>query len=37
LIGRIGLSRGVARTHIGFMGCHAALNALRVVDAFVGA
>lgn len=33
LIERLGLSAGVARTHIGFMGCHAALNALRVAQA----
>jgi len=37
LIDRLGLSPGVARTHVGFMGCHAALNALRVADAFAGA
>ena len=29
-----GLSAGVARTHLGFMGCHGAFNALRVADAF---
>lgn len=28
------LRADVARTHIGFMGCHAALNALRVAQAF---
>lgn len=27
---RIGLNRQVARTHIGFMGCHALLNGLRM-------
>ena len=30
LIGRLGLSAHVERTHIGFMGCQGALNALRV-------
>ena len=30
----LNLPSGVARTHIGFMGCHAMLNALRVADAF---
>lgn len=34
LVRELGLNRGVARTHIGFMGCHAALNALRVAEAF---
>lgn len=34
LIERLGLSPGTARTHIGFMGCHAAMNALRVTRAF---
>lgn len=29
------LSPGVFRTHIGFMGCHGTMNALRVADAFV--
>ncbi len=29
------LSPGVARTHVGFMGCHGAINALRVAEAFV--
>jgi prepilin-type processing-associated H-X9-DG protein len=28
LIERLGLSRGVRRIHVGFMGCHAAFNAL---------
>ncbi|MCH7960776.1 MAG: type III polyketide synthase [Planctomycetes bacterium] len=37
LIDSLALDRGVARTHIGFMGCHAALNALRVASAFVRA
>lgn len=31
------LPTGVERTHIGFMGCHGALNGLRVANAFVGA
>jgi predicted naringenin-chalcone synthase len=34
LIERLGMSLAVQRTHIGFMGCHAAINALRVADAF---
>lgn len=34
LCDQLGLSPGVQRTHIGFMGCHGALNALRVADAF---
>lgn len=34
LILELALNAGVARTHIGFMGCHAALNALRVARAF---
>ncbi|MBU6310067.1 MAG: type III polyketide synthase, partial [Planctomycetes bacterium] len=37
LIGRLGLSASVARTHVGFMGCHGAFNALRVAEAFVAA
>jgi predicted naringenin-chalcone synthase len=37
LIRQLGLSPGVARTHIGFMGCHGLLNGLRVARAFVGA
>jgi predicted naringenin-chalcone synthase len=37
LIGRLGLSASVARTHVGFMGCHGAFNALRVAKAFVAA
>jgi predicted naringenin-chalcone synthase len=32
---RLPLRATVARTHIGFMGCHAALNALRVARAFI--
>ena len=37
LIEELGLSPDVARTHIGFMGCQAALNALRVAAAFISA
>ena len=37
LIDRLGLSRDVERTHIGFMGCHGALNGLRVASSFLGA
>lgn len=33
LIPRLGLRPGVARTHIGFMGCHGALNGLRIARA----
>lgn len=33
LVERLGLRRDVARTHVGFMGCHGALNGLRVADA----
>lgn len=33
LIERLGLSPTIARTTIGFMGCHAAINALRVARA----
>jgi predicted naringenin-chalcone synthase len=33
LVERLGLSRAVARTNIGFMGCHAAVNALAVARA----
>lgn len=31
---RLELPTDVARTHIGFMGCHAALNAIRVANSF---
>lgn len=34
LMGELGLSPGVERTHIGFMGCHGALNGLRVAKSF---
>jgi predicted naringenin-chalcone synthase len=34
LIRDLGLRRTVARTHVGFMGCHGVLNALRVAKAY---
>jgi predicted naringenin-chalcone synthase len=37
LICQLGLDAGVQRTHVGFMGCHGALNGLRVAQAFVEA
>lgn len=37
LIDRLGLSPAVERTHVGFMGCHGALNGLRVAAGFGGA
>lgn len=37
LVVQLGLSPGVQRTHLGFMGCHAAINALRAASAFVRA
>jgi predicted naringenin-chalcone synthase len=37
LITQLGLSAGIARTQVGFMGCHGALNGLRVAEAFVTA
>ena len=37
LIDRLKLPRGTGRTHVGFMGCHAALNALRVAGAYCAA
>ena len=37
LIEQLQLSANVQRTHVGFMGCHAALNGLRVAHAFVEA
>jgi alpha-pyrone synthase len=33
LIGELAMSPGVERTHVGFMGCHGALNGLRVAKA----
>lgn len=37
LIEKLGLDRGIARTHVGFMGCHGALNGLRAASAYVNA
>lgn len=37
LIERLDLPRTVERTHIGFMGCHGALNGLRVASALAAA
>ena len=37
LIKELGLAETVGRTHIGFMGCHGALNGLRVASAIVDA
>jgi len=37
LIKQLGLASDVARSHIGFMGCHGALNGLRVARSFVEA
>jgi predicted naringenin-chalcone synthase len=37
LIASLPLSMDVARTHVGFMGCHGAFNGLRVARAFVEA
>jgi predicted naringenin-chalcone synthase len=34
LVDRLHLRRDIARTHVGFMGCHGALNGLRVAEAF---
>ena len=34
LFSGLGLDPGVQRTHVGFMGCHGALNGLRVAHAF---
>ena len=34
LVEKLGLKRSVIRTHIGFMGCHGALNALRVAQGY---
>ena len=33
LVESLGLNSGVSRTHVGFMGCHGALNGLRVANA----
>ena len=37
LINELGLPASVSRTHIGFMGCHGALNGLRVAKAYAEA
>lgn len=37
LIQELGLSPETSRTHLGFMGCHGAFNALRVAKAYVEA
>jgi len=37
LIDGLRLPPGTLRTHVGFMGCHGALNGLRVAQAFAGA
>lgn len=37
LIQRLGLAPTVERTHVGFMGCHGALNGLRVATSLAGA
>lgn len=37
LIEQLGIPRGVARTHVGFMGCHGAMNGLRVAGGYAGA
>jgi predicted naringenin-chalcone synthase len=37
LITRLPLPPGTSRTHVGFMGCHGAMNALRVAKAFAEA
>lgn len=37
LMRRLGLRPDVARTHVGFMGCHGLLNGLRVARAFADA
>jgi predicted naringenin-chalcone synthase len=37
LIDQLGLKPTVQRTHIGYMGCHGAINGLRVAAAYAGA
>ncbi len=37
LIERLGLSREVQRTHVGFMGCHGMINGMRTATAIVSA
>jgi predicted naringenin-chalcone synthase len=34
LVNRLGLRRGVGRTQVGFMGCHGAINGLRVASSY---
>jgi predicted naringenin-chalcone synthase len=36
LVEKLGLNRAVSRTHVGFMGCHGALNGMRVASALGG-
>ncbi len=36
LIESLSMNRNVSRTHIGFMGCHGAMNALRVAEGYCG-
>lgn len=36
LVRELGISPEVRRTHVGFMGCHGALNGLRACDAHLG-
>jgi predicted naringenin-chalcone synthase len=37
MVNQIGLSADIARTHVGFMGCHGLINGLRVSRAFIEA
>ncbi len=37
IIEGLGLSRGTQRTNVGFMGCHGAVNGIRVAESFVRA
>lgn len=37
LIERLGLRPDISRTHVGFMGCHGAINGLALADAFTRA
>jgi len=37
VIHALGLAPDTPRTHVGFMGCHGALNGLRVAESYVGA
>jgi alkylresorcinol/alkylpyrone synthase len=37
LIEKLGLNENVQRIHVGFMGCHGAINAIRVAKSFVDA